>query len=65
MKYYASMKVHSFSKCGTTEDGRPLNVKNGPDKFIPVFDTREEAEAWGGAEHVAVFETVEKQEAAP
>ncbi len=54
------MKVNKWSNL-TVMSGIPLNCpEDGPQGFIPVFNTREEAIAWddGSEEYVKQLETV-------
>ena len=53
---WAVMKAHAWDSI-TTAHGIPLMCPpEGPHRFIPVFDTREQAVAWAGTdEHVAML----------
>ena len=50
--YWAVMKAQPFSSLVVS--GYPLQYPTeGPHRFIPIFDTREQAVAWAGSdEHV-------------
>ena len=51
-RLWAVMKAHSWDKLSVL--GHPLlSPAEGPQRFIPVFDTREQAVQWAGSdEHV-------------
>jgi hypothetical protein len=53
---WAVMKAHAWDSI-TTAHGIPLMCPpEGPHRFIPVFNTREQAVAWAGSdEHVAML----------
>lgn len=52
---WAVMKAHAWDSI--TAHGFPLQCPTeGPHRFIPVFNTREQAVAWAGSdEHVAML----------
>jgi len=52
---WAVMKAHPWSKLQV--HGQPLRCPiQGPQRFIPVFDTREQAVEWNGSdEHVEML----------
>jgi hypothetical protein len=56
--FWAVMKAHSWDclECS----GLPVRMpEDGPHRFIPVFNTREQAVAWAGSdEHVYAMTTV-------
>ena len=60
-RYWCVMKAHGWD-CLTVA-GIPMQApKEGPQHFIPVFDTREQAVAWAGTEeHVYALESVAEQ----
>lgn len=53
---WAVMKAHAWDSI-TTAHGIPLMCPDqGPHRFIPVFNTREQAVAWAGSDdHVAML----------
>jgi hypothetical protein len=53
---WAVMKAHAWNSV-TNAHGQPLVCPpDGPHRFIPVFNTREQAVAWDGSdEHVAML----------
>lgn len=57
-RFWCVMKAHGWD--GLTVAGIPMQApKEGPQRFIPVFDTREQAVAWAGTdEHVYALESV-------
>lgn len=63
---WAVMKAHPWDSI-TTAHGIPLMCPpEGPHRFIPVFDTREQAVAWAGTdEDVAMLMPNDQVEAAP
>jgi len=57
-RYWCVMKAHGWANLSVAgiEMAAP---KEGPQHFIPVFDTREQAVAWAGTEeHVYALESV-------
>ena len=58
-RLWAVMKAHSWDKLSVL--GHPLlSPAEGPQRFIPVFDTREQAVQWAGSdEHVAEMQSVQ------
>ena len=62
--YYAIFKAHSFS-CLEVHNGIPLNPSKGmPERFIPVFEKREDALAFanGDETHLVKLETAERKD---
>ena len=59
MKAWAVMKGYPWSSVEAA--GIPLqSPPEGPHRFIPIFDTREQAVAWAGSdEHVVELATKE------
>jgi len=57
---WAVMKAHTWDSIEAA--GFPLRCPvEGPHRFIPVFNTREQAVAWAGSdEHVAMLMPIEK-----
>lgn len=57
---FAVMKAYPFSSIQVF-NSIPLNpVKGEPQRFIPVFESRKEAIAWGGTDENIVELTVDK-----
>jgi hypothetical protein len=49
--YWAVMRAQQFTDIETAM-GIPLqHPSEGPQRFIPVFDTKEQAVAWNGGDH--------------
>lgn len=47
-KLYLVLKVSSFEKSLTSENGTPIRLTSGPKLFCPVFTNRKEALKWAG-----------------
>lgn len=58
-RLWAVMKAHSWDKLSVL--GYPLlSPAEGPQRFIPIFDTREQAIQWAGSdEHVVEMQSVQ------
>lgn len=58
--FWVVMKAHTWDSV-TTAHGVPLICPNeGPHRFIPVFNTREQAVAWAGSDEHVVKVTTNK-----
>lgn len=59
---FAVMKAHKWSAVHIAGDVPLAAPDNGPQRFIPIFDTREQAVAFteGDETHIVKLETVDK-----
>lgn len=64
-KFWVVMLAHPFSDI-YTEDGSNLDLpEDGPEFFLPVFDSEQKAKAWAEGKPVVEFEGFVESESDP